>query len=236
MISLTPAHRSLTCLNKDPTAEKILAMLEKGAINGRPMMEVDGLRGAHSQIYEFTSDHTPKKPKIDGADRYVKIFHERCLEKHPYQADTLLKTMMQQNAELKTSGLPVVKVINEDTASDDKYLVVEKLAPVTFGWNSKTTMPLDKENQTRLDEVMAFFRWGAKNPSPIPLDITPNNFGLRDGKLVLLDLMEHREDEPFGFKLHADRCAKEVAQGNASIFQRIKNEVIAANPSYEQHF
>ncbi|MCX6986569.1 MAG: hypothetical protein NT065_00180 [Chlamydiae bacterium] len=236
MTPATPGPRSLIHLNQDKTAEKILEIIENNAINGRPIMEVNGLRGEHSQIYEFAFDHTAKKSKMDGANQYVKIFHERCLEKHLYQADTLLKTMMEQNAELKTSGLRVVKVINEDTASDDKYLVVEKLAPVTFGWNSKTTMPLDKENQTRLDEVMAFFRWGAQNPSPIPLDIRPSNFGLRNGKLVLLDLMEHSECEPFGFKLHANRCAKEVAQGNVSIFQSIKKEVIAANPSYEQHF
>lgn len=236
MMPATPGPRSLIRLNKDETVEKILEIINQRAINGRPIMAVDDLRGAHSQIYEFTFDHTTKKTKIDGADRYIKIFHERCLEKHANGARTLLETMMQQNAELKTSGLPVVRIMNEATVVDDTYLVVEKLAPVTFGWNSKTTMPLDKENQTKLDQVMAFFRWGAQNPSPIPLDIRPSNFGLRDGQLVLLDLMEHSTGESFGFRLHADRCAKEIAQGNGSIFERIKEEVIAANPCYKDYF
>lgn len=236
MIPLTMARRSLTHLNKDPTAEKILAMLDQGAINGRPIMEVNGLRGAHSQIYEFTFDHKAKKPMIDRADLYVKIFHEHCLQQHPRQADKFLATMMQQNSELKESRLPVVKIMNEDRVLEDKYLLVEKLDPMTFPWDSRTRMPLDMEQQRMLNEVIAFFQWAAQNPSLIPLDIRPSNFGLRNDQLVLLDLMEHKEDEPYAFKLHADRCAKEMAQGNSFIYETIKTAVINANPSYEEHF
>jgi hypothetical protein len=235
-IPFTPTHRSFTYPEKTPTVEKILQIIDEGAINGRSIRAVNGLRGQHSQIYEFTFDHTPKKPMMDRADLYVKIFHERCLQQHPRQADKFLATMMQQNSELKESRLPVVKIMNEDRVLEDKYLLVEKLDPMTFPWDSRTRMPLDMEQERMLDEVIAFFQWAAQNPSSIPLDIRPSNFGLRNGQLVLLDLMEHKEDEPYAFKLHADRCAKEMAKGNSFIYETIKTAVINANPSYEEHF
>ena len=235
-IPCTPTHKSLTYRDKNPTAEKILKIIDDGAINGRSIVGVNGLRGQHSQIYEFSFDHRPKKTMVYENDPYIKIFHEKCLEKHPHRLDEFLSTMMQQNHELKSSGLAVVEIMNEDKVLEDKYLVVEKLDPVTFDWNSETTIPLDMENQRMLDEVIAFFQWGAQNPSSIPLDLRSSNFGLRKGQLVLLDLMEHKEDEPYGFKLHAERCAKEIAQGNRWIYETIKTAVIAANPLFEQHF
>jgi hypothetical protein len=168
----------------------------------------------------------------------IKIYHNECLQAFPRQADDLLETALEQYDQLIDADLPVAKILNYETALDDRYLVCEKLPHFKPNWgNAKCPEDLELKDLYALKNLENFFRWAICNRSEIPLDLRPSNFGVtEDGSLALLDFMEHRMGQEYAFKLIALRCAEELSCGNPFIFETLKNAAINANPSCKASF
>ena len=233
-----PPLKKSRALNASPTAlvQKIQDIWEKSAIGAHRIEPMDGMKGQHGQMFQITGDH-PFIPQTLNENLLIKLFHPDCLDKHPAEVDGFFRNMIHQSEELKTSGLPVVKVYNTDTALTDGFLVVEKLQPFQIPWNHSTVGPLNKEQGSTLKSLIPFFEWGCTSPSSIPLDLRPSNFCIDpNGQLTLVDFMEHDEEEFNGFGLHVKRCTEAMANGSSVVFERLKGAVIQARPDYQEKF
>jgi hypothetical protein len=179
---------------------------------------VEGLMGQHAQIYAVIA--TDPLSEVPNDKMYVKIFHRHVLERSGNTVETcMLSTALAQYDRMKVSGLPIVTIYNRDTAARDGYLAVEKLAPFTLPWEEDTKIAdLSAESRLLLDQMKAFFDYGFQDPSSVALDLVSSNFGLKDGKLALLDFMEHDDDIPHGFDCIARKCLTDVSNGNREIY------------------
>jgi hypothetical protein len=179
---------------------------------------VEGLMGQHAQIYAVIA--TDPLSEVPNDKMYVKIFHRHVLERSGNTVETcMLSTALAQYDRMKVSGLPIVTIYNRDTAARDGYLAVEKLAPFILPWEEDTKIAdLSAESRLLLDQMKAFFDYGFQDPSSVALDLVSSNFGLKDGKLALLDFMEHDDDIPHGFDCIARKCLTDVSNGNREIY------------------
>ena len=131
---------------------------------------------------------------------------------------TLFETALQQYDYLQ-GQIPTTIIHNRGTALTDGYLIVERVTPLVLPWTQSTSIEsLSPGDRNLLNSIRNFFDFAFVDPSYIPLDLLPSNLGLRhDGTLVLLDFMEHREDDPHSFRCIARRRLESCSNGNTSI-------------------
>jgi hypothetical protein len=186
---------------------------------------IDGMKGEHSQIYAIESDQQ-LVPGVANEDIYIKIFLENVLRKEGNNVEkTYAKNMLSQHAQLREAGFRVVTIYNTETARTDGYLIVEKLSKFHIPWNESSVLEdMSQKDKNHLDYLLSLFAFGLNNPSELSLDIHRGNFGLdKDDNLVLLDLMEENEDEPYAFFLYAKNHALSLSNGNGEIYEKFKN-------------
>ncbi len=182
---------------------------------------VRGIRGQNSQIFQITS----RSPFLEGLSNnqiYIKVFLEEHLEKSPLWIagkDGYLASTLEQYEELESSNLPHVPIYNVATAKTDGYLIVKKLNPFQIPWSADTSLDsLSATHRSYLDQIKSFVEYGVKSASCIPLDLNKGNFGIdEEGKLLLLDYMEVKEDEPYAFELIKNICLDSLSMQSPSI-------------------
>lgn len=211
-------------------AQKALKIMEEGCIKKADGTEVKiipipGASGQHSQVYSLAG--APNfLDETDNSRLVVKIFKEdMILSSTSHTIDSYVRTSLRQYEELSDAKLPIVKIYNHKTAKDDGFLLVERVRPLKMPWEIDTTREkLDDEHKELLEQIKFFFDFASKSLSTIPLDLNADNFGLnREGRVVLLDFMEHEEDldDPSipgaAFSLIRNSCIEKISKGNPTV-------------------
>ncbi len=203
----------------DPISKKALAIASSLSIeaNGSThLLELlPGMKGHHSQLYRICSE-TPLVPGIPNENLYIKIFHEEAIQKHGRMIPTMMQNSLNQYQALQ-GKLPTIQIYNASTAKNDGYFVVQKVAPLPTPWTNKKS--LASEDMALLEQIQKFFEFSWNDPSTLPLDLQRYNLGIDGEKVVLLDFMEHAEDELYAFRLIARSRIKSIAAGNFAVAQ-----------------
>lgn len=217
-----------------PFAKAALKIMEEGFITKKDGSQVrispiKGACGQHSQIYSL-SQEIQLLETIANHNLIVKIFQEPVImSKGDSVINSFLTTSLKQYQELRKAELPIVEIYNCETAKQDGYLLVEKVIPFSMPWNEKTSKEvLLRDHKSILDQIKVFIDYASKSLSSIPLDLNADNFGInREGRLVLLDFMEHEEDldDPSvpgaAFNLIKSSCFEKISKGNLEVIAYI---------------
>jgi hypothetical protein len=209
-----------------PMNKTIMSILENGKIKNQTgedfrIVAIAGAAGQHSQVYNLVGA-TQFIPGIDNNDLIVKIFQEDVIHASGSGTTRFLETSLRQYNELRVAGQPIVRFYNADTAPSDGFLIVEKVIPFRMPWDASTSLEdLRAHHRARLAELRAFFDFAKTHNSKIPMDLNHGNFGVNvAGQLVLLDFMEHEEDDwevkapGDAFKFIKANCLKSVSKDN----------------------
>ena len=184
-----------------------------------------GLKGDHCQLYHVESERE-LVPGVPNDRIYVKLFHRHVLQGKGNAVEAgYLRTLLAQYDRLQ-GNIPTTIIYNRAKAHLDGYLAVEKVRPLQLPWGIDTPIAdLSDENRLLLEKIKTFFDFAFNDPSNTPLDLKADNLGLReDGTLVLLDFMEHSEDDDYAFHLIAQKCLDSFALDNREIFNYLSQK------------
>ena len=165
--------------------------------------------GAHTQIFEVNSDELiiPGQPNeevlvklyrrdvLDGVNR-LNYPGKKILKATPRAILSWKATSKEQYANFVRWGIPVAKTFLDT----DSFLVVEKVNPIEIiPWEANTEISALTEKDHKLLNALiniATICLDPAHPSNIGIDMSPGNIGEdADGRFVIFDFMEHREDE-----------------------------------------
>lgn len=190
-------HRNLTGL----FVQNALNIHENGFITKDAaqfrITSIAGAKGQHAQVYAING---PSRfiDGVENASIVIKLFqHDVILKKGKPGIEPLVRTLLKQYAELCETDLPIVKIYNSSTAFTDGYIVAEKVTPFAIPWDESTTIEsLREDHLDSLNHLKRFIDFAATQKTTIPLDLNRGNFGINtEGNMVLLDFMEHEEDD-----------------------------------------
>ncbi len=250
-----------------------LAILERKTLRedgSFPIVECEGKKGKHSQLYAIAGDR-PLRQGIRNKDSYVKIFREKVLLLNGDVVETrFLRNSLTQYDAVKQAGLPSIQIYNRDTARVDAYLHVEKVVPLIkkvriedalgrkdlyrcsffdtpdhktppslnpFPWvKGRQITDLPASAKSLLKQLRIFFNYAFNDPSIVPLDLLVSNFGYRKLadqtlQLVLLDFMEHEEEDGDNFKMQARKYLVNWARGNEEVYRYLCEGLIGVDDS-----
>lgn len=222
---------------QDPLIQKIQDIYSKCVLKKADeefrILSIAGAKGEHSQVYTI-SGLTQFIPGVENAKIIVKLFQERVIENEgSHGIKRFMRTLLTQYQEIK-DHLPVTKIYNSETALTDGFLIAEKVTPFRVQWDKETSVAdLQALHQLRLNEFKKFIDFASTQVTNIPLDLHRNNFGINSrDELVLLDFMEHEEDDTpdnlaipgYAFSLIKNNRIASLANGNPHVERFLKGE------------
>jgi hypothetical protein len=146
--------------------------------------------GSNCYIYEIAPNQPRLFPTHANNQLYFKCFKPEIFAKDPSAFESYFENMIAQHRQLKDSKFPVVDILNAETAVNDGFLIVEKISEsfkMTFDAVTKIE-ELSEYEKNLLDQVKAAFAFAYDNR--IGLDYRKSNVGVKNGQVVLYDLME----------------------------------------------
>lgn len=188
---------------------------------------VMGAKGQHAQVYTITGP-SEFVEGVSNDEIIIKLFQEDVITKKGKPGiELLVSTLVKQYLELKVTDLPITRIYNSETALTDGYIIAEKVTPVDFPWDASTSLEiLQTTHKKLLTDIRGFIDFALKQKTTIPLDLNNGNFGInKAGQLVLLDFMEHEEEdfdlsEPgAAFNLIKAHCLASLSKENPHVMR-----------------
>lgn len=161
-----------------------------------------GAKGQHAQVYTITGP-SEFVEGVSNEEIIIKLFQEDVIYKKGKPGiEPLVSTLLKQYQELRVTDLAITRIYNSETALADGYIIAEKVTPVVLPWDASTSLEtLQTTHKKLLTDIRGFIDFALKQTTTIPLDLNDGNFGInKAGQLVLLDFMEH-EEEDFDFSI-----------------------------------
>lgn len=119
----------------------------------------------------------------------VKVYNEnRCGKEAKSFLRDCMKTSLEAYREAKSVGIPVAKILNEETAQQEGYFLQEYISH-----------PIDILDASHLEQARKIFLIFLQNKKLL-LDLTPSNLRVNEkGQVILIDFVEEKDDEWFLF-------------------------------------
>ncbi|MDE3045315.1 MAG: hypothetical protein KGJ02_01530 [Verrucomicrobiota bacterium] len=139
-------------------------------------------QGDFSIVYSFTGS-TNYHPDYSNEDLVLKVYKKEVFEEHSLVCEReFIQNTLNQYAVLEKDQLPVAKILNFDTVLVDGFVIQERIQPFKLEY---------LKNENLLNTLQRLFEYG--HTKKFPLDLKPENLGIRNGQLVLIDLDENHE-------------------------------------------
>jgi hypothetical protein len=193
---------------------------------------IAGAKGQHSQVYTI-SGPSEYISGTNNKDLVVKMFQEDViLKKGKPGIEPLIVTLLKQYKELQSTDLPIIQIYNSETAIHQGFVIAERVTPVILPWDASTSAAeLKTSHLPLLTSIKSFVDFALAQTSTIPLDLNEGNFGInKDGKLVLLDFMEHEEEDidisvpGAAFNMIKANCFASLSKENSHVLSFLNGE------------
>ncbi len=206
--------------------------------------------GDHTQIFEVNSAELiiPGKPNeevlvklyrkdvLDDVNR-LNFPDKRILKATPRAILSWKATSKEQYDNFVRWDIPVAKTFLDT----DSFLVVEKVNPIEMiPWKANTEISALTEKDHKLLNALiniATVCLDPAHPSDIGIDMSPGNIGEdADGRFVIFDFMEHREDEDtvpldcHASKMNIRKHFRVWANGNPRIHEHLCAPFLRIDP------
>ncbi len=140
-------------------------------------------KGSYSNVYTFETTPFQVIPGVDNSTLVLKAFHGG--KEHRFVEPVLrgyLHTEIENYRAVVAAGLPVARIYNVDTAEQDGYIIQQKVSG-----------KIDLMNGQQMLQVRRFFEISVAQG--LIMDLTPQNFALENGQVVLFDFVEEQLDD-----------------------------------------
>lgn len=153
-----------------------------------------GARGDYCQAYRVAKSDGELVPGVSNDQLLIKSYHEQGKNHAGRELHAFINNSLSQYDQLKAIGFPVAEIYNRATVTTDNFFIVEYI-PEAFPEiaNVKDIDFMDEELKSCLDQLKTMFKMAQDHN--IALDLRKINVRIKEGKVILIDLMEDPSDK-----------------------------------------
>jgi len=156
---------------------------------------IAGARGHFNQLFSISNCDEQLVPGIDNNQVLLKKYHETGRATAGRCYDRFIDNALRQYDQLKDLGdaFPVAVTYNRNTAKQDGFFLVEYIPYNLPSFaHFRAVDEMDGYTKSIFDQIKNMFAQAQENS--LPIDLRHDNLMVKDGKVILVDLMESHED------------------------------------------